>query len=50
MNACWGLLPPLPERVRDKKEKGAKMARRALDALDALLAREVLGPRALAYP
>lgn len=42
MNACWGLLPPLPERVRDKQEKGAKMAERAQAAFDALLTGEGL--------
>jgi methylenetetrahydrofolate--tRNA-(uracil-5-)-methyltransferase len=44
MNACWGLLPPLPERVRDKKEKGAKMAERGLAAFDAFTTRESLNP------
>jgi methylenetetrahydrofolate--tRNA-(uracil-5-)-methyltransferase len=42
MNACWGLLPPLTERIKDKREKGRRMAGRALAAFDALLAREGL--------
>jgi methylenetetrahydrofolate--tRNA-(uracil-5-)-methyltransferase len=33
MNSNWGLVPPLPERVRDKKAKAAIMAERALSAL-----------------
>jgi methylenetetrahydrofolate--tRNA-(uracil-5-)-methyltransferase len=33
MNSNWGIVPPLPDRIRDKKEKGAKMAERALIAL-----------------
>ena len=42
MNSCWGLLPPLPERVKDKREKGRRMGERALSAFDALCAREGL--------
>lgn len=38
MNANFGLLDPLPERIRDKKERHAAMAERALADLDALLA------------
>jgi methylenetetrahydrofolate--tRNA-(uracil-5-)-methyltransferase len=30
MNATFGLMPPLPERIRDKKERAQKMADRAL--------------------
>jgi methylenetetrahydrofolate--tRNA-(uracil-5-)-methyltransferase len=30
MNSNWGIVPPLPERIRDKKEKGALLAERAL--------------------
>ncbi|MCD4829685.1 MAG: methylenetetrahydrofolate--tRNA-(uracil(54)-C(5))-methyltransferase (FADH(2)-oxidizing) TrmFO [Candidatus Cloacimonetes bacterium] len=33
MNANFGLLPPLPERIRDKKLKKAVLAARALDDL-----------------
>ena len=47
MNACWGLLPPLSERIKDKKEKGAKMAERAREAFDALAEREDLRPAAI---
>ncbi len=46
MNACWGLLPPLPERVKDKKEKGRLMAERARAAFDNLLVREHLAATA----
>jgi methylenetetrahydrofolate--tRNA-(uracil-5-)-methyltransferase len=34
MNSNWGIVPPLEERIRDKKEKGRLMAERALTALD----------------
>ena len=33
MNANWGIVPPLPERIRDKKEKNALLAERGLAAL-----------------
>ena len=33
MNSNWGIVPPLPDRIRDKKEKGALLAERALAAL-----------------
>ncbi len=39
MNSNWGIVPPLPERIRDKKEKGGLMAERALAALDGFLDR-----------
>lgn len=35
MNANYGLLPPLPERVRDKRERKRRMAERALQAIEA---------------
>jgi methylenetetrahydrofolate--tRNA-(uracil-5-)-methyltransferase len=35
MNANWGIVPPLPDRIRDKREKNALLAERALSALDA---------------
>jgi len=34
MNSNWGIVPPLPEKIRDKKEKGALLAERALAALE----------------
>ena len=34
MNANFGLMPPLGERIRDKKLKKMKIAQRALDTLD----------------
>ncbi|MCL1790715.1 MAG: methylenetetrahydrofolate--tRNA-(uracil(54)-C(5))-methyltransferase (FADH(2)-oxidizing) TrmFO [Peptococcaceae bacterium] len=34
MNINFGLLPPLGERVRGKKEKNSRLARRALNALE----------------
>jgi methylenetetrahydrofolate--tRNA-(uracil-5-)-methyltransferase len=37
MNANWGIVPPLPERIRDKKEKNALLAERGLAALAASL-------------
>jgi len=33
MNANFGILPPLPETIRDKKEKYGKLADRALESL-----------------
>ena len=33
MNSNWGIVPPLPDRIRDKKEKGSILAKRALEAL-----------------
>ena len=33
MNANFGLLPELPEKVRDKQKKKALLAERALDAM-----------------
>ena len=37
MNSNWGIVPPLPDRIRDKKEKNALLAERALAALGAVL-------------
>ncbi|BDI32638.1 methylenetetrahydrofolate--tRNA-(uracil-5-)-methyltransferase TrmFO [Capsulimonas corticalis] len=34
MNSNWGIVPPLPTRVRDKKEKAGIMAERAMAALE----------------
>ena len=36
MNVNFGLLPPLPERVK-KREKNEKLAARALSVLDAFI-------------
>ncbi len=33
MNANWGIVPPLPDRIRDKKEKNTLLAERGLSAL-----------------
>jgi methylenetetrahydrofolate--tRNA-(uracil-5-)-methyltransferase len=33
MNANFGLLPPLPKRIRNKKEKNEQLAARALDTI-----------------
>ena len=35
MNVNFGLLPPLGERIRDKKEKKLRLAQRALAAIEA---------------
>jgi methylenetetrahydrofolate--tRNA-(uracil-5-)-methyltransferase len=35
MNSNWGIVPPLEEHLRDKKEKARRYALRALDALTA---------------
>jgi methylenetetrahydrofolate--tRNA-(uracil-5-)-methyltransferase len=37
MNANWGIVPPLPDRIRDKKEKNNLLAERGLAALAAAL-------------
>lgn len=37
MNANFGLLPDLPERIRDKKKKKQALSDRALDALKSCL-------------
>jgi methylenetetrahydrofolate--tRNA-(uracil-5-)-methyltransferase len=34
MNSNWGIVPPLPDRVRDKKEKNKQLAIRGLKALN----------------
>ncbi len=34
MNANWGIVPPLPDRIRDKKEKNTLLAERGLAALE----------------
>ncbi len=34
MNANWGIVPPLPQRVRNKKEKNTLLAERGLAALE----------------
>jgi methylenetetrahydrofolate--tRNA-(uracil-5-)-methyltransferase len=39
MNANFGLLPPLPHRVRDKRKKREALASRSLDAMSAFVAR-----------
>ena len=39
MNSNWGIVPPLPERIRDKKEKARLLAERGLAALDESLDR-----------
>ncbi|AHD05969.1 FADH(2)-oxidizing methylenetetrahydrofolate--tRNA-(uracil(54)-C(5))-methyltransferase TrmFO [Paenibacillus larvae] len=33
MNANFGLFPPLPERIKNKKEKNEKLAKRALETI-----------------
>lgn len=34
MNSNWGIVPPLEERIRDKREKARRMAERAARALE----------------
>ena len=43
MNINFGLLPPLAERIRDKREKNTKISERALAALREFCAREDMG-------
>lgn len=40
MGANFGLLPPLPEKIREKKARYLALSQRALEALDALLQKE----------
>ena len=37
MGASFGLLPPLEEKIRDKKERYAALAKRSLDILSAII-------------
>ena len=37
MNANLGILPPLPEKIRDKKDRKLAYAKRALEALDDMI-------------
>lgn len=37
MGANFGVLPPLPEKIRDKRERYAALSQRALEALEAAL-------------
>jgi folate-dependent tRNA-U54 methylase TrmFO/GidA len=43
MNSNWGLVDPLPERVRDRKKKREALARRALEDFDQWMADEGVG-------
>ena len=36
MNSNWGIVPPLPDRIRDKKEKAGILAQRGLEALSSV--------------
>ncbi|HWJ02444.1 MAG TPA: methylenetetrahydrofolate--tRNA-(uracil(54)-C(5))-methyltransferase (FADH(2)-oxidizing) TrmFO [Verrucomicrobiae bacterium] len=38
MNVNWGLFPPLEERIKAKRERGAEMSRRALASLQEFIA------------
>ncbi|UOF89348.1 methylenetetrahydrofolate--tRNA-(uracil(54)-C(5))-methyltransferase (FADH(2)-oxidizing) TrmFO [Fodinisporobacter ferrooxydans] len=40
MNATFGLLPPLSERIRDKKQKNERIAKNALDSLQQFMKHE----------
>lgn len=43
MNINFGLLPPLSERIRDKREKNRRISERALAALDNFCTQEDMG-------
>ncbi|WP_407307771.1 methylenetetrahydrofolate--tRNA-(uracil(54)-C(5))-methyltransferase (FADH(2)-oxidizing) TrmFO [Desulfosporosinus sp. SB140] len=43
MNINFGLLPPLNERIRDKREKNAKISQRSLEVLTEFCSQENLG-------
>jgi methylenetetrahydrofolate--tRNA-(uracil-5-)-methyltransferase len=34
MNSNWGIVPPLAEQIRDKREKARRFAARAINALE----------------
>jgi methylenetetrahydrofolate--tRNA-(uracil-5-)-methyltransferase len=40
MNSNWGLVDPLPRRIRDRKMKREALARRAQDDFEAWVAEE----------
>ncbi|HKN46657.1 MAG TPA: FADH(2)-oxidizing methylenetetrahydrofolate--tRNA-(uracil(54)-C(5))-methyltransferase TrmFO [Candidatus Polarisedimenticolia bacterium] len=40
-NMAFGLLPPLPQEIRDKRQKKAAMVRRALEDLESFVARSL---------
>ncbi|GAB6173774.1 methylenetetrahydrofolate--tRNA-(uracil(54)-C(5)) -methyltransferase (FADH(2)-oxidizing) TrmFO [Paradesulfitobacterium aromaticivorans] len=44
MNINFGLLPPLPERIRNKREKNLKISQRALRALAEFMEQEGVQP------
>jgi methylenetetrahydrofolate--tRNA-(uracil-5-)-methyltransferase len=44
MNSNWGLVDPLPERIRDKKKKREALAHRAQEAFQLWIAEEGVGP------
>jgi methylenetetrahydrofolate--tRNA-(uracil-5-)-methyltransferase len=46
MNSNWGLVEPLPKRVKDKKEKRVKLAERAQEDFVAWMAATALEPTA----
>jgi len=46
MNSNWGLVEPLPKRVKDKKEKRVKLAERAQEDFVAWMAATALDPTA----
>lgn len=50
MNVNFGLLPPLPERIRNKREKNLKISERALRALEDFMEQEGLRPCRLTKP
>ena len=43
MNINFGLLPPLTERIRDKRQKNTRISHRAIEALTGFCEREDLG-------
>jgi methylenetetrahydrofolate--tRNA-(uracil-5-)-methyltransferase len=43
MNSNWGLVDPLPQKIRDKKQKREVLAKRAMDAFEAWMVEEDVG-------
>ena len=50
MNSNWGIVPPLEERIRDKKEKVRQMAERGLAALSTVAGLDLIIPPAPPAP
>jgi hypothetical protein len=50
MNSNWGIVPPLEERIRDKREMARQMAERGLTALSGVPDLDLIIPPAPPEP